>query len=361
MAYTPPRWATQGDFRHRPSPYSYGAGEPGASWRPFNSDSVWNQPVPTSPTVASDSASVISWVNSLSGPVDRDMGQGGTSADFDHPVYYHAAGGPELRFKLQSGGTDPSNVYNPSPAASKRRASAIQNLSVPYPTEATPAAGSDGHMVVMTADHSFEFIQGEIWSPGEGRVGARYGAVFPLDGDGSSVDGHACTASGVSLLSGQIRLAELQAGQINHALAIITKWSRRNVFEGPATGVASPDPTTTAGDANDLVRPVTGSRFQLNYTQSEINALSVPDWKKTILQAMREYGMIVMDTGGASWGLQFESGAVDVAQGNPDRWRAYAVSQGWSLSGGAGSPYVLPLKTGVDWTKLRVLAASNWS
>jgi len=357
MTYTPPLWTPNYDSpTDAPSPYSYGAGEPSATWRPFNDSSAWNTPIPSSPTIAPDSTSVVTWLNSLNGPVDRYMGQGGTTGDYDHPAYYAASNSPLVRVKFLSNSSDPSVVYTSSTTGTRLRVSDLHNRRIPLPAGATPAGGTDGHMIIETATRSYEMWQGNNWQPGENRYGCAYGAVYDLAGNGASTDGHSATAAGVSLLSGRIRLAELQAGKINHALAMVVKYVRRNVVTGPATGCATPDPATVAGDANDLKWPVTGARFQLNYTESEIEALAVPAWKKVILRAMREYGLIVMDTGGASWNLQFESGAVDVAQGQPDRWRAYAVAQGWSQVVDVGNPYILPLKTGVDWTKLRVVS-----
>ncbi len=356
MSYNPPMWIPNYDSPvDAPSPYSYGAGEPPATWRPFNNSSPWNTPIGASPTVASDSAAVVTWLNSLGGPVDRYMGQAGTAGDYDHPVYWSASGSPFVRVKLSGNTGDPSTIYTPSTTGKRLRVSDLHNRRIPFPAGATPAGGTDGHLTIATADRVYDMWQANNWQPGDGRYGCGYGAVYELNGDGSSTDGHSATAGGVSLVAGRIRLSQLQAGYIPHALAMVVKYVRRNVVTGVATGCATPDPTTTAGDANDLQRPVTGSRFQLNYTQAEINALAVPAWKKTILHAMREFGMIIMDTGGQSWGLQFESGAVDVANGQPDRWRAFAVAQGWNQVVDVGNPYVMPLKTGVDWTKLRVV------
>ncbi len=353
MAYTPAAWAAQFNGPGQsPSPFDYGS-EPSATWRPFSNASPWNTPIAASPTVAADSAAVISWLNGLGGPVDRYMGVAGTSADYDHPVYWAKADSPLKRLKVAAGQKDPSVIYSGTVTGTRLRVSDLHNRLVPMPAVAAPAGGTDGHLVVVTATHSFEMWQAGNWSPGEGRYGCAYGAVFDLAGNGQSTDGHAATAGGVSLLAGQIRLAELQAGRIDHALAIITKYVRRNVFADPALGAATPDPTTVAGDSNDLQRPVTGSRLQLNYTEAEINALSAPGWKKTILHAMREFGMIIMDTGGTSWGIQVESSAVDTVRGQTDRWRTFGAAQGWAQD---GQPYVMPLRTGVDWSKLRVLA-----
>jgi hypothetical protein len=358
MTYSSPSWVAQFDGAvDAPSPYDYGS-EPPAGWRPFSNTCAWNTPISSSPTASADSSSIVTWLNGLGGPVDRYMGVGGTVDDFDHPWYPALSGSPLQRVKFSPGSKDPSvsTTGIAGVTGSRLRISELHNRRIPMPVVATPAGGTDGHMAILTATHSFEMWGSGTWTPGEGRYGCRYGAIFDLRGDSLSTDGHGATAAGTSLLAGQIRLSELQAGYIPHALAMITKYTRWNVFTAPAIGAATPDPGTVAGDANDLQRPVTGSRLQLNYTAAEINALGLPAWKTTILQAMREYGMIIMDTGGVSWGLQFESGTMDTARGQTDRWRTFGAAQGWAQAGGATTPYILPLKTGVDWTRLRVLA-----
>lgn len=360
MAYDPPSWMRQFDGPlDPPSPFSYGTGEPPATWRPFADTSLWNVPISDNPTLDPNSAAQIDWLNSLGGPVDRYIGIGGTNEDYDHPWYFTSADDPLLRMKMTSGSRDPSTIWKPvgSHTAGELRASDIQNRLLPVPAESTPAGGTDQHLAIVTSTHAYEMWGAMQHDPGEGRMACRYGAVFPLDGDSTSTDGHGATAAGTSLLAGQIRLSQLEAGHINHALAIITRRVRWWEFVAPANGCATSDETVAAGSPEDMLRPVTGARLQLNYTEAEIDALPVPAWKRTILHAMREYGMIIMDTGGASWNIQFESGTADVAHGQPDRWRAFAAAQGWSQAGsGAAAPYVVPLKSGVDWTRLRVIA-----
>jgi hypothetical protein len=359
MTYSPPTWITQFDGegqKFSPSPYTYGVNEPPVDWRPFSSNCAWNIPIPANPNVSADSTAVVAWINSLGGPVDRYMGTGGTTDDYDHPWYFAKTGDPLLRIKGLTGSKDPSVINTTASSGSRLRASDLQNRLIPVPSVTTAAGGTDGSLVIITERYAYEMWQASHWTPGEGQYGCNIGAVYDLTGDGYSTDGHSASAGGGSLLVGQIRLSELMAGRINHALSFITKAVRWNTFVAPAIGVANGDSSVTPGDANDLQRPVTGSRFQLNYTQAEINALPVPDWKKTILTAMREYGMLLIDTGGSTWGLEFESGTADVAYGKPDRWRAFAAAQGWVQVGGASTPYQMPLKTGVDWSRLRVVS-----
>src|ERR1700755_1795759 len=175
MAYTPPSWITQFDgARDPPSLYDYG-NEPPAGWRPFSDASAWNTPIASNPTVASDSAAVATWLSSLGGPVNRWMGVGGTVDDYDHPVYYAQANSPLVRVKLSAGQRGPSVIYSGVVTESRWRTSDLHNRKIPMPPTATPAGGTDGHMVIVSRNRSYEMWQGNNWSPGEGRYGCAYG------------------------------------------------------------------------------------------------------------------------------------------------------------------------------------------
>lgn len=359
-----PRWAAQFDGTlDRPSSFAY-ASEPPAGWVPFAAGSPWNTPIGVSPAVAADSAAVIARLNEIGKPMDRWIGVGGSSSDFEHPRFYSAPADPTTRIKIKAGQRDPSvsETAEANLEARKRRVSPIHNRVIPMPAKAAPAGGSDAHLAIVTATHSYEMWKAKGWTPGEGRYGASAGAVFDLSGDGRSQSGHAATASGVSLLAGAVRLCEIEAGHIPHALAICTRWVRAGVFNSAiANGAASKDPVVTAGDANDLKYAITGSRLQLNMTATEIQVLGRPAWITTILEAMREYGMIVIDTSGGTntWWFQFESGGPDVAFGNTDRWATFGAAKGLADAHGLGGPAgsrVLSPGEWADWSKLQVLA-----
>lgn len=352
MVYNPPAWITQFDGpAQSPSPYTTCTDEPPAGWRPFSNASAWNTPIPADPDVHADSATIVTHlVTTLGGPVDRWIGVGGTVEDFDHPVYFANVGDPLLRIKPAPGAHDPSYL-------GKTRITSTHNRLIPVPAEAVSAGGDDHHLTIATAENYFDLWYGGEYDLGEGRIGCTWAGHTPTGGDGSMVGGFGCSAADLPLIAGRIRVVDLEAGHIPHALFMVSRWVRWNEFVAPAQGTATydQDVPATPGSPEDLRWPMTGARFYLDYTEAEINALAVPAWKKTILHAMREYGLIVGDTGGASFGIQIESSGPDIANGLPDRWRVWAAAQGLALSGGPGSPYVLPLKTGVDWTRLRLV------
>jgi hypothetical protein len=144
----------------------------------------------------------------------------------------------------------------------------------------------------------------------------------------------------------------MKAGAIHHALFMSVNCHHGSVW--PANSVG------THGLCALKNAPAMGQHFWLDMTSSQINALSVPGWKKIILRAMAKYGMYVGDDGGASWSLQFESGDNYTSFGHRDPWTAYARSRGipgWHDSSIGRTLYHFDLKHTVNWgTKLKVLA-----
>ena len=333
------------------TPYTTVTNEPPASWRPFSADSAWNTPISANPTLDPNSSAIIGWLNSLlptGGPTDRYCGGAGTVEDYDHPVYYAKRTDPLLRVLTRKGQFDPSTTRV------RRLASSLHNRLIPVPANSPESMGTDRHLTIVVGDTAYDMWGARRDTYGPGYLGTAWGTVVPLGGDGSTEGGYGATAVGCPLMAGIIRLSELESGHINHALAITTRYVRHDTFVAPATGTALGDPGVTKGSAEDMMRPQSGARLQLDMSFAEIDALAVRAWKKTMLKAMSEYGMIIVDTAGTntSYTPILESGAPDVAAGQVDRWKLFAQSQGWSP---AGSSHVMPLSSGVDWSKLRVV------
>jgi hypothetical protein len=151
-------------------------------------------------------------------------------------------------------------------------------------------------------------------------------------------------------MAGVLRLEEARAGVIDHALFVYVHCdSGRFVYPATKTGEAC----AQIGESNTDA-PAMGTRFQLNMSDAEIDALSVPAWKKAMLRAMAHYGLIVGDTG-SIWGIKEESARVYTSFGLSDRWVDWARTQPgvttWQ------STYYFDLGSGVNWRqRLRVVA-----
>ena len=171
----------------------------------------------------------------------------------------------------------------------------------------------------------YDFWQAQAPSGNGGTFTANFAKRAPWDGNGLGTSGTpyqgGITAAGFSNQAGVIRLSEMKAGVINHALFMSVRW----LTAGSGLRRNSPAPPARWPIHN---APAMGQHFWLDMTQPQIDALSVPEWQKIILRAMAKYGMYVGDNGGSPWALQFESGDNYTSFGQQDPWIAYAQAQG---------------------------------
>ena len=192
---------------------------------------------------------------------------------------------------------------------------------VRIPRYATSAInqGDDAKLTVFDPLQSFEYGMNETaydlnldtGSPNtawrsQGR--ARYelnGTGLPMhnnNGVPCPGEGHFCggpTAAGFSNMAGAVRPEEIAAGEIKHALAISTTYTRRtlDVDGNEARYIACPATGRAMGSVLDVDAVPLGARVQL-HPQAPISQ----NWPKTvqvIAQALKEYGAFVHDTGGS--------------------------------------------------------------
>lgn len=135
---------------------------------------------------------------------------------------------------------------------------------------------------------------------------------------------------------GKIRLEELQAGEINHALFMLVRCHKSSSTDGvvfPAAGAGrkcleSPFP----GDEANA--PSMGAHFFYDRSPETIDQLPLPTWKKAILKALSRYGAFVGDTAN-DWGFDQESGyQYSSVTNGARRWYDYGTAQGWGLWNG---------------------------
>jgi len=183
----------------------------------------------------------------------------------------------------------------------------------PVPDDAPVEAGGDRHVLVVdTGDCTlYEMYHaeynGEGWDAGSGAVfDLRSNALRPETW--TSAD-----AAGLPIFPGLARYDEVAAGEINHALRFTVSQTQR-AYIHPAVHWASSE--------TDEDLPPMGLRLRLraDYDISEYTGMA-----RTILEALRTYGMIVADNG-TSW---FISGATD------PRWDDEDLNQLKSVPGTA--------------------------
>lgn len=327
----------------------FGVGSwPGANWRPYAASSPFNRTIGNAP-VHSNSDAIVKEVLSWGLPGNVIAGSSGSTLDFAHPTYYAQP-------------TDP--IYTLRATGTKNY---LEGMKIRIPSEAQPALGDDGHMTVVQPDGwEYDFWRVQDKPAGGGTLTFSIGGRTRIDGDG--IDSKA-TASNFGNLAGVIRAQELAAGKINHALFIVVRCTSSTSGFGYNT---TPAPSSSQGAwvypashggarcsaADEAGAPPMGARFQLDMTETQINALSVPAWKKTILKALATYGGYVGDTGGSGFAFQFESGATYTSFGHTDPLVSFSQSVG--IKAGTGSwagTYAYNMSSGVDWARyLRVTA-----
>jgi hypothetical protein len=172
----------------------------------------------------------------------------------------------------------------------------------PIPADVEIEAGSDRHAILLdaTACKLYELFAleraGNGWRAGSGAIwNLRSNALRPLGW--TSAD-----AAGLPILPGLARYDEVASGRIAHALRFTVSRSRR-AYVWPARHYAS--------DLTDPSLPPMGLRLRL---KASYDISGFPTQARVVLQALKEYGMMVADNG-SDW---FLSGEPDERWDNDD-------------------------------------------
>ncbi len=172
----------------------------------------------------------------------------------------------------------------------------------PIPRNAPVESGGDRHVLVASGDcHLYELYNAAPNNRGGWNADA--GAIFNLRSDSLRPDTWtSADAAGLPILAGLVRMDEVKAGHIDHALRFTISKTQRG-FIHPATHQAG-----STSDPN--VAPM-GARFRLkaSFDTSHFGGASL-----VILQALKRYGMIVADNG-SNW---YISGATDTHWNDTD-------------------------------------------
>lgn len=256
------------------------------SGRLFSSDSVWNALVateapvdPSSPErMAAFTAEVDQEVAAVSGPWINDTA-------YTTPLYVVPADQPRVSVALDV-----------SWGAGLHAAFAA---GVPLPNDAVPSAGSDGQLTVYqpATDTLWEFWQLARTSSGwHASWGGAMRDVSNSPGFYTSsswpslagIEGWnwGATATSLPAIGGTITVAELQRGEIDHALAMAIPDACANWFTWPAQrgdgGSSAPDCLPE------------GARLRLD-ANLDLSSLDLPPVTRMLAKAAQRYGIIVRD------------------------------------------------------------------
>lgn len=237
---------------------------------PFAASSPWRQPIASNPELDPNSAAMIAAVQPKSALFANLV-------EFGIPIYKASSDTPShsVTCTMTNWGVCPFTGW-----------------PVLIPDGAAPHSGSDGAMVTVdeSAGTIFEFWRAV--DPG-GQWSAGWGAVNSLQGSGW---GGAATGSGASRLGGLIRIAEIAAGTIPHALALQTD-NTCSWFRAPAL---KSDGSHPGGDCLPE-----GARLQLDPTL-DLDKMGLSIGELAVARAMQQYGGYVMDVSDTSLSVTFE-------------------------------------------------------
>ena len=250
----------------------------------FAPTSFWNAPVPADAPLDTKSAAYVTRLQQLL----RRWSPYVNTTRYSTPVYTVPADQPTVRVTLD-----------------KENSEDLQAVleSVPIPPRARPADGSDAHMVIWqpTTDTMWEFWGMRKRLDGwHTRYGGRitnvsthpghYRAVTTEAGQYTEHPRWGATATSLPLLGGLMRIDELEAGRVDHALAIALPEIRANAYSWPAQ--------RTDGQSYNLNAIPQGVRFRLD-PKLDLSQIEMSPIVRTIATAAQRYGIVVRDGAGA--------------------------------------------------------------
>jgi hypothetical protein len=160
--------------------------------------------------------------------------------------------------------------------------------------EGGPGAGGDRHALIVDKG-SCKLYETFATYKRQGKWHAGSGAVWNLGSNKLRPNGWtSADAAGLPIMPGLLRLAEVRAGHVNHAIRFTTDVSdRRHIW--PARH--------DAGSVSNHNYPPMGARFRL---KAGFDMRGYRKDTKAVLRAMKHYGLVLADNG-SPWYFQGES------------------------------------------------------
>jgi hypothetical protein len=232
----------------------------------FPASNVWNRRIDTLP-VRADSATLIATIG-IDDPLHPDF----SSTDWNHGVGY---------------GIPFNKVGSDTPRRSVSFQYSGQSDPGKYPIPKHPKieGASDRHILMWDTDACklYELFNARKV---DGKWKAGSGAKWDLTSNALRPDGWtSADAAGLPILPGLVRYSEVNAGAILHAIR----------FTAPETRSAHIYPARhDAGIGSSASLPPMGLRIRL---KASVDISGYPKQPRVILQALKDYGMILADNG----------------------------------------------------------------
>ena len=267
------------------------------NFRPFAADSVWNMAVPANAPLSPKSQT---YVRGLAQTVIAH-GAWFNTRSCGMPEYWAGPHTPTVRVQL-----DHPSYEDPA---------LIQAWSaVPIPSDAAPANCLDKNFAVLQQQRSGAVKEWEFWAASRAsgvwlaawggaidNVLTDRGEASPLQWSDPTAQtwiarratyGWNVTASGISMIAGVVTNQELEAGHIDHALAMAVSSAAAGEWMWPAQ--------RSDGYSSDPAALPEGAHLRLS-PSLDLNALHLTPLAKMFAEAAQRYGIVVRDqTGWAS-------------------------------------------------------------
>lgn len=263
---------------------------------PFPADNPWNRDVSKAP-VDPNSDRIIASIG-LDRGLHPDFGSGTyDGAILGIPYFVVGKGRAKVRIRYRAYGDESDKGPFPIPPKA---------LIEGYKPNGKPFDG-DRHLIVVDRDADRLYELYRAFRRADGSWDADSGAVFQLNSNNvrptAKPGWTSADAAGLPIFPGLARYDEVAAGAILHALRFTVSRSRR-AYVPPATHWASSNEDPNLPPMGMRVRLKAGYQIPAGFGRQT----------KTILRALKTYGMFVADNG-SDW---FLSGAPD-ARWNNDR------------------------------------------
>jgi hypothetical protein len=239
---------------------------------PFGASSIWNQPLSSNAALSPLSDA---YVMRLQQSISRD-GAWVNTTQYSTPVYTVCAQEPDVHVTLDQ----PASVHPELRTALSE---------VPIPRGADPSVDPDGHMVVWQprTNKMWEFWKARRASDGwHASYGGAMSDMSTDPGYFPRTPGWGASATGLPLLGGLIRIAELHAGNIPHALSIGIPDPRAGVYAWPAQ--------RTDGTSADPLSLPEGTRLRID-PSVDLSNLAMSPFVRMLASAAQRYGIFVTD------------------------------------------------------------------
>jgi hypothetical protein len=243
-------------------------------YRPFARSSFWNSPLADSAPLDKRSDGYVRRLNELLNRWDPYV----NTVRWSTPVYTVGIDQRRVQVKLDNTQESLREAFE----------------SVPIPRRARASRGHDHHMVVWQpiTDTMWEFWVARRLSDGwHARYGGKMEGVSRNPGYFTDPNPRwGATATSLPLLGGLMRLEELEAGRIDHGLAIALPEIKADVFSWPAQ--------RTDGSSHHVNAIPAGTRFRID-PSLDLDSLEMSPIVRVMARAVQRYGMVVRDGGGA--------------------------------------------------------------